>query len=599
VSESPRDRARFIVWLALLTSFGELLLLFSDKFLRVNKFIYLGRDVVPLNFVANLLLFALVGGLLLAIGRRWPRTLTTGRANAVLLFLSCSAVLFGVRGLHFASAGLLAFGLTVVGVRLVGIRETMFAGIVRRSLPVVVIVSAFVGVGAPLWRAVVEARSVRRLPESVPGSPSVLLIVLDTVRADHLGVYGYSRRTSPRLEQLARQSVVFERAVATTSWTLPSHGSMFTGRLPTEMSAGPRAALDGRWPTLAEFLGRRGYTTGGFVANKVYASYEFGVNRGFPHYEDYTISAGELVLSSTIGRTLSDTTFLRRGVGYWHVLGRKRAADVNSEFLSWLSHVDGRPYFAFLNYFDAHEPYDPPAPFNRAFGAPFKSSNVAFSRRDHFAVAVEPEKMSASERQAQIDAYDDGIAYEDDSVGRLLDELAARGRLENTVVIVTSDHGEEFGEHGLFGHGDALFWPLLHVPLIISYPARVPSNRRISDLVSLADLPATVAGLTGPGQEFPFPGTSLARRWSDAGGAVNSHAGVISELGRPHGTMRSVVANNIHYIREGDGVEELYNIASDPDEQRNLLLGEGAKLHDAELARFRCIIRPGCAVDPK
>lgn len=595
-SDSRSNRIRIIVWLALLTSFGELLLLGSDKFLRVNKFIYLGRDVVSLNFVANLLLFALVGGLLLAIGRRWPRTVTSSRANAMLMFLSCSAVLFGVRGLHFASAGLLAFGLTAAGIRLIRIREQTFAELVRRSLPVVVIASALVGVGAPLWRTIVEARAVRRLPDNAPGSPNVLLIVLDTVRADHLGVYGYRRRTTPRLEQLARRGVLFKRAVATTSWTLPSHGSMFTGHLPTEMSADPRQALDGRWPTLAERLSGRGYASGGFVANTLYASYEFGLNRGFQRYEDYNISPGQLVLSSTIGRTLTDTDALRRSVGYWHVLGRQHAAEVNAEFLSWLSHVQDRPYFAFLNYFDAHEPYDPPAPFDRAFGAPFKSSNVAFNRANHFGVAAAPEKMSASERQAQLDAYDDGIAYEDESVGRLLDELTARGRFENTVVIVTSDHGEEFGGHGIFGHGAALFWPLLHVPLIISYPARVPSNVTIPAPVSLADLAATVADFTGLGPDSPFPGTSLARHWSGVGGEpLNSSAGVMSELRSGHGPMRSIVANDIHYIRQGDGAEELYNIASDPDELRNLLLGEGAKLHVTDLARFRCVIRVGCA----
>lgn len=595
MSESTRDQWRFIIWLALLTSAGELIVLGIDKFVSRYPFIHLGRDVVWMKPLADAVIFAAGGVALSGVTLLWPKVATIGRFTPVLLFTSFSSILLGVRSLNHWSALVLALGLTVVCARAIAVRPRTFATIVKRSLPVVVIGTVLVGVSVPLRSAIIEVRAVRRLPAAIPGSPNVLLIVLDTVRGDHVSVNGYSRPTTPRLQRLAQRGVVFTRAVATAPWTLPSHGSMFTGHLPTELSADWGAATDGRWPTLAEVLSQHGYLTGGFVANRVYASYEFGLNRGFQRYEDYNRSPGQVVLSSTLGQTVTDTEFLRRGVRYWHVLGRKRASDVNEEFLSWVSHSDSRPYFAFLNYYDAHEPLDPPPPFNQRFGAPFKSSNLTFSRTDHFGEAKDRGRMSAIQRQAQIDAYDDGIAYEDESLGRLLDELSARGGLENTVVIVTSDHGQEFGEHGRFGHGASMAWTLLGVPLVIVFPGRVPSNLTVAAPVSLVDLSATVADLTGIGRGSPFPGVTLSRFWNASKHDVRFGAPALSEQKARPEPMRSVVMNDLHYIRSGSGVEELYDLAHDPGEMRNLAAGDGMNQHAAHLQSLRCIIRPGCA----
>jgi arylsulfatase A-like enzyme len=206
--------------------------------------------------------------------------------------------------------------------------------------------------------------------------------------------------------------------------------------------------------------------------------------------------------------------------------------------------------------------------------------------------------MSATERQAQIDAYDDAIAYEDESLGRLLDELTARGGLENTVVIVTSDHGQEFGEHGRFGHGASMAWTLLGVPLVISFPADVPSRLRIDAPVSLRDLPATVADLTSTAHESPFPGVTLSRFWHAAGDMRVGAAALSEQKDRPE-PMRSAVLNDLHYIRLSTGKEELYDLASDPAEMKDLLRGPGAIDRAGDLQALRCAARIGCTAAPQ
>lgn len=169
------------------------------------------------------------------------------------------------------------------------------------------------------------------------------------------------------LERLGRRGVVFDNAFATSSWTLPSHGSVFTGQLPDVLSTTWLDPLSERFPTLAERLDSAGYRTGGFVGNLEYASRETGLSRGFAHYEDYPVSAGQLVLSSAILKRVTGSGLVRRLVGTEQRLNRRHAAQINRAFLRWVDRGSDRPFFAFLNYFDAHAPYYPPEPFTEAF----------------------------------------------------------------------------------------------------------------------------------------------------------------------------------------------------------------------------------------
>ncbi|MCI0434450.1 MAG: sulfatase-like hydrolase/transferase, partial [Gemmatimonadetes bacterium] len=248
-------------------------------------------------------------------------------------------------------------------------------------------------------------------------------------------------------------------------------------------------------------------------------------------------------------------------------LGRKSAADVNSAFLRWLDGNDGRPFFAFLNYFDAHHPYETRAPFDRRFS----------DRPPRYWLYVGQNRRYPDSEIVELrDAYDATLAYLDDRLGHLLAELDRRGTLRNTVVIVTSDHGEQFGEHGLMNHGNSLYMPVLHVPLVIVFPDRVPAGLRIAQTVSLRDIPATVIDLAGIRDSLP--GQSLALTWNDvtmsiepalASAASNEWSAPWDPVRR--GPMKSMTTNRMHYIANGDGIEELYDVSLDPLEEHNLV----------------------------
>ena len=448
---------------------------------------------------------------------------------------------------------------------------------------------AGLALGSRGWNMLGELVALTRLPPSPHSAPNVLLIILDTVRAPSLSLHGYERRTTPNLERLAKAGMLFERAVATDSWTLPSHVSMFTGRYPHELSADRKTPLDFTYPTLAEVLSARGYLTAGFVANLEYCTSESGLGRGFAHYDDYDVSPGDFILAWSLGNYLSQRPRIRQLVDNWNSLDRKSASQVNSEFLEWLDHKGSRPFFAFLNYFDAHAPYYPPEPFDTMFGPTTPRDGPVSEKWLH------KKDIPTDVLQAEINAYDSTIAYLDHEVGLLLDELGKRGVLENTVVIVTADHGEEFGEHDVFGHGQSLYLPSLHVPLMILYPGRVPAGKSVAEVVSLRDMVATVMDLANLASESAFPGKSLARYWKNPPGAHDPTSAVaFSELkfagAFPQwfpiakGNIQSLVANGYHYIKNGDGREELYDWLVDPWEQRDLSGTEGGR---KEMAQFR------------
>ncbi|MGH7541139.1 MAG: sulfatase family protein, partial [Gemmatimonadota bacterium] len=406
--------------------------------------------------------------------------------------------------------------------------------------------------------------------------------------------YGHGRDTSPRLEALAREGVRFDHAIAPAPWTLPSHASMFTGRHPHELSADWRTPLDDEHPTIAEFLRERGYATAGFVANMGYCGWESGIDRGFLHYEDVPVSPAQVAVSSAMARALINHPAVRRLVGSDENVVRKSAAEVNAAFLAWLDRraPADHPYFAFLNYYDAHAPYMPPEPYRTAFASGEPRGGVSPLHRwnaNPFGTPPGPEEI-----RAEREAYEATIAYVDAQIGRLVDELEARGRLDRTVLVVTSDHGEEFGEHGVYDHGNSLYLESLHVPLVIRYPARLPAGRRVAGPIPLRRLAATLADLAGFDAADRLPGKSLASAWDGPPEAAPVLSEVSHAPGLPdwfpvsRGDMRSVIHGDWHYILRGDGVEELFDTAVDPGERANLA---GVPAAMEPLARARAALR--------
>ena len=596
----PEQLASFLfmtAWFGLLAGLAEVSLLAVEKFL-LHHYVHQGPQVVWMAPLADLLLVATSGLFLVLLARRWPRLAGLPAVAFLFAFLGLLSLLFMIAWLETYAALLLAVGLAVQTARSVAARARGFSSLVRHTTPLLVALVVALAVGVQGWQGLAERRALAKLPlpPAPPDAPNVLLIVLDTVRAQSLSLYGYARPTTPRLERLARAGVRFDRAIAPAPWTLPSHASMFTGRVPNELSANWRKPLDATYPTLAEVLSAHGYETAGFVANTVYCTVESGLSRGFAHYEDYLLSPGEIIRSSSLGRAFDVNGRLQQFTIYHQRLGRKSAPEVNDGFLRWLSaRQQRRPFFAFINYFDAHAPYLPPPPYDVMFALKIPWREPRDPRDDALlSEKRSPLKIGVKRRNA----YDGSIAYLDYHLGLLFDELQKRGVLANTLVIITSDHGEEFGEHGFIGHGLTLYWPSLHVPLVILFPSRVPAGKTVLEPVTLRDLPATMVDLLQLEGGARLPGTSLSRYWNGALD-LESAAGepLLSELsGLPpthiqgpasKGNMRSLVMGRYHYIRNGDGREELYNFEADPWEMHDLAPSEEGRLAIARLRLVR------------
>ncbi|MGZ4733945.1 MAG: sulfatase, partial [Terriglobales bacterium] len=436
-------------------------------------------------------------------------------------------------------------------------------------------------------------RAVAQLPPAAPGAPIVLVIVVDTLRADHVSSYGYARPTTPNLDRIARQGVLFENAISTSSWSLPSHVSLVTGRYLFEHGVGnvqPEPWLGwkstslGGFATLGEALQEKGYRTGAFSANRTYFSRDLGFGRSFIHFEDYFHSPADMFVRTLYGREFariylkrSDHSLVKRilrrlgwtslldqdaeGSGsYGGAFGvRKRADVVNKEAMEWIGADRQRPFFAFLNYFDVHDPYGGP--------------------RDY--------RKPSWPQQTSIDAYDNGVKYVDDYMGQLMDELEVRGLAKNTLVVITSDHGESLGQHHLETHGRALYWELIRVPLVICYPGHVPAGVKIERPVTNAGIPDTVIKLVG-GDESRFSGPALsvlwtnpmaATRWPDpiAELAQNRYPGKHdkeADLLVPtasSGAMRSIVSAKWHLITHDKLGDQLYDWTRDPGEFNDLV----------------------------
>ena len=578
----------FAVWTGLLTGLGELVYLAAKKFGR-GLFVFRGPEVLWMTPLATALLFGLAGVLLVALLRA-PGALTWRRAATVYLALAAMSLLFLLPPLHKGASVVLSLGFGYQAARMLARWEPGLTRLMRRTLPpllALVLVTGLAVAGLRAWR---ERGAMRAIPAAVRGAPNVLLLVLDTVRALNLSVYGYGRPTSPTLERLAARGVRFDRAVSTAPWTLPSHASLFTGTWPHQQTTDWFAPLDRDTPTLAGLLAAHGYRTGGFVANVWYCGRETGLARGFARYEDHRVTPGTFATSASLVRTIVEHKLVRRAAGTDQLIGRKHAADINRAFLDWLrkDETATRPFFAFLNYYDAHTPYLPPEGFVERYRSPGVALVPNLERHGR-----KDGSWTAEQIQGAMDAYDGAITYLDREIGRLLDTLEARGLLENTLVVVTSDHGEEFNEHGLIHHGNSLYFPSVHIPLLLSLPGRVPEGAVVPGAVSLRQVPATILDLIGadPGA---VPGESLVRLWEDSARAEASP--VVAELKyaplQPEwypaskGDMASVLRDPLRYIVTGDGAEQLYDLSQDPLERQDLSRSPG---HAGELAELRAL----------
>jgi arylsulfatase A-like enzyme len=445
----------------------------------------------------------------------------------------------------------------------------------RRSLPWVVTVAvlALCGIQGGAWLK--ERLEVASLPAPAPDAPNIMVIVVDALRADHLSSYGYMRPTSPNIDNLARQGVLFESAFSTAPWTAPAHASLLTGRYPYEHRVfwiGNKIPyLDDSYPVLPEALREQGYRTAAFSANTDWFTSRTGFGRGFMRFEDYFHSPVEAVMRTYYGESILSLV-LPRLPGYEGGPGRKWATDVNRSVLRWLDHDGERPFFVFLNYFDVHDPYLPPQPYRSRFSE-LENPGGTLNGEGSFMA------LTAAQLQSEIDAYDGAISYVDHQIGQLLMEMERRGLSNDLLLVFTSDHGESFGEHGVYLHANSVYREEIHVPLILWRSGHFPAGLRISQPVTNAALPATIMGLLGKNDQTRFPGPSLAQLWENPEAPTDWPLPLAEMEYRPwkpenapsrHGPMKSLVSPQWHYIdHEVLGVE-VYDWRRDHQEANNL-----------------------------
>jgi arylsulfatase A-like enzyme len=434
------------------------------------------------------------------------------------------------------------------------------------------------------------------------GRPNIVLITMDTVRADHLSAYGYGRDTSPNLTRLAEKGVLFENAVSASSWTLPSLSAIYTGLLPHQSGANAFRPLNPGWKTIASVLGHHGYATAGFNANYYYGESGWGLGSGFGRYDDDRTTLLYNLSRTLVGRVAVQPIYQNRD--RYDAFYRRNAAELNADVFRWLRHRPAsRPFYIYINYFDAHSAYLPPAPYDHRFGTLPESVVRRWSAKGGFRPK---EPLPAADRKALIDGYDNSLAYLDAQIATLVHTLESSPAGKNTIILITADHGEAFGEHGAYQHGNDLHREEIHVPLIV-YGAGIPAGKRIAPPVANRKLFATVIDLA-LGSQVSLHAYSLARFWQ-TDSLQEIAQPVVSELSTSPSEADaagvSLTTAKWHYILTTKGDQYFYNWATDPAEKDNLskspqgkaVVSElNAKLREIEANSAEPWIGPECLV---
>ncbi|MGE0554579.1 MAG: sulfatase-like hydrolase/transferase [Gemmatimonadales bacterium] len=569
---------------ALVAAALELAALGYLKFGERQLLLAVGRKVfwwVPIGLLLLIGAFAVVVWLAGAFVPRLRRPASV--AGLVTTFATISPFLAFSPRLHPGAALLLALGIGVQAARIVDRDPARAVRRSRRLAAAMGLVLLVVAIAGSAW----ERRG--RLADGAGAPPrqalpNVLIIVLDTVRAVDLSLYGYHHATTPFLEALAKQSVVFDWAIAPSSWTLPTHASIFTGRWPSRLDADWKSPLSDDERTLAEQFRTHGYRTGGFVGNLTYTGVETGLAQGFETYVARRTKWNELIHAIAIGRFVYDAPRFRSLFGDPWPVTRNNAPELRERFLEWVDATPAdQPFFGFLNLFDAHDPYLPQPEFRGRFGpvteVPLRSRIRRFL--DNRGPTSGRDSSDIAESRLR---YDEAIASLDEELRTLIEGLERRGRLGETVVVIASDHGELFGEGQQVGHGGDLQINTLHVPLLLTGPG-IARGVRVERQASLRDLGRTILDVAGlPATEFD--GHSLRPLWegrrdAQISPALSMISGVMRRGRRPggraaaiaYGSLASRIFDSLQLVVSTSGATELNHLSSGPPWARSLSLG--------------------------
>ena len=387
--------------------------------------------------------------------------------------------------------------------------------------------------------------------------PNVLLVSIDSLRADHLGCYGYARATSPAIDRLAAEGLLFEQHVSSSSWTLPGHASLFTS-LPDSLHGAFDS--DRRIPesarTLAERFHEAGYRTQGFFAGP-FLHPAFGFGQGFDGYTDCASYAGEID-ARPVAEWAEDLDLQRKS----HVDVTNPA--VHAAWSKWFAGRGEEPFFAFVHLWDVHYDYIPPPPYDTRFDPDYTGRVTG---RDFFTDPAINGRMPERDKQHVVALYDGEIAWTDSFIAKLREDLERAGLLGDTIIAVTSDHGEELFDHGGKGHRLTLFDEVLHIPLVLRYPRGLPSGVRVRAQTASIDVGPTLLELAGLEAPADVLGTSLVPLARDPQAAHALRA--VSELATTGRNLRAVRTLQYKLIDDvGQSQHYFFDLAKDPVEHR-------------------------------
>jgi arylsulfatase A-like enzyme len=422
--------------------------------------------------------------------------------------------------------------------------------------------------------------------------PNIILLIIDSLRVSNLSCYGYHRKTTPNIDAIAEQGALFEHAFSVGCWTLPVHASLFTGLFPINHGVTiSKDALPENFPTLARHLQECGYQTVSF-SNNAYISHITGLAQGFHLVEDIWRQSNPRGIRRTrmgqvikflerFGTPAKPIIYLARVLQKIRAVSKRKqnqrdkgARITNEKIQAWFreDRDPNRPFFMFVNYMEPHQPYNPPYPYDRSF-MPSRFSPMRVAQVGNNSNVIE--KIGEGRGQEDLEIlralYDGEVNYIDNRIGQLVRYLKSTEILDDTVLVITSDHGDSLGEHNHIGHRMALYEQLVHIPLIIRYPKLFDSSSRVFQCVSLLDLYPTFLELAGAN----VPNESMNGLFSLMHPpSSDERPFIIAENTAPK-SQNSVIARMVRsdrykYIWKSNHNHELYDIVRDPEELYNL-----------------------------
>ncbi len=430
--------------------------------------------------------------------------------------------------------------------------------------------------------------------KDVSNKPNIILIVIDTLRADHLSCYGYPLKTSPNIDRFSLEGMKFSKCYSPSNWTPPGHASIFTGKFPISHGLHRTISHDAKVykhttcflltdeeVTLAEILHNNGYDTAAIVSNFAFVSKLYGLDQGFEYWFAMPPHLSEPILFMIFNKFNILPNHIIASFPFY-----RRADDINNVVINWINKYSKKPFFLFINYMEPHSPYVPPPPYDLLFTG--KISNYYF---DLETFRMSQKNLSKRELNHLQSQYDGEIAYVDAQLGILFEKLKSYDLYDQSIIVVTGDHGEFLGEHGLVEHQIGLYDPVIKTPLIFKPHKSFAWNGIIDIPVQTIDILPTILQMLGIKIPEFVQGNSLLSTMNHP--IIAEHYSDASMLewygGRFRDNQRAIIRDSFKFILSEQGEKELYNIHDDELENFNLMFdkSEQASFLNNELQEWK------------